>query len=324
MRISRKRSADRSLAYLDRVNRAIDCILGQLDSPLRLERVARAAGFSPFHFHRIFRSLVGESVAEFVKRVRLERALVLLTRKDWPTRRRATLTDIALACGFASSSDFSRCFRQRYGVAPRAFDVESFRLQRRAEWLGAGDDARERLKVRRLPRGANPDGFKVRLRRLPARQVAYVRVVNSFQPGAVAGAAARLLAWADERKLAGGQWLGYMWDDPEIVAPAQCRYDLAEEVPRPIREDGVGHLRLAAMEVAEIEIRGGVDLELRAIDYFYRTWLPTSGYLPTEQPVFEAFHGRPFAHGSEHFELRLQFPVARVVEISAGRSRRGW
>ena len=312
MRISRKKPADRSLAYVDRVNRAIDHILQHLDAPLRLEAVAQAAGFSPFHFHRIFRVLVGESVAEFVKRVRLERALVLLTRKDWTTRRRASLTDIAFACGFASSSDFSRCFRQRYGVAPRAFDVESYRLQRRAEWLGAAADPRERLMVQRLPRGSNPDGFTVRLRRLPARHVAYVRVLDSFQPGAVAAAAAGFVRWAEQRGLAGGQWLGYMWDDPEIVAPERCRYDLAVEVPRPICADGVGHLQFPAMQVAEVELRGGVDLELRAIDWLYRTWLPTSGYVPTEQPGFEAFLGRPFAHGDEYFELQAQLPVMRA------------
>jgi len=312
MRIPRKNSVDRSLAYIDRVNRAIDYILQHLDTTLRLKAVARAAGFSPFHFHRIFRGVVGESVAEFVKRVRLERALGLLSHKHWPTRRRASLTDIAFACGFASSSDFSRCFRQRYGVAPRTFDVESFRLQRRAEWLSSSTNPRERLMIQRLPRGTNPDGFAVRLRRLPARQVAYVRVADSFRPGAVASAAANFLQWAEQRGLADGQWLGYMWDDPEIVAPERCRYDLAVEVPRPIRADGIGHLEFPAMQVAEVELRGGVDLELRALDWLYRTWLPSSGYVPTEQPAFEAFLGRPFAHGQEYFELRAQLPVVRA------------
>ena len=36
-----------------------------------------------------------------------------------------------------------------------------------------------------------------------------------------------------------------------------------------------------------------------------------SGYVPTEQPGFEAWIGRPFAHGTEHFELQLQLPVER-------------
>jgi AraC family transcriptional regulator len=311
LRIARQKSADRSLAYVDRVNRAIDFILQHLDQPLPLDVVARAAAFSPFHFHRIFRILVGESVAEFVKRVRLERALVLLTRQDWATRHPQSLTDIAFACGFASSSDFSRCFKQRYGVAPRRFDVESFRLKRRTEWEKALADPPQAHVLRRLPRGANPDRFQVKLRHLPARHVAYIRVQNSFRPNAAFEACAQLIRWAEGRGLADGQWLGYMWDDPEIVAREHCRYDVAVEVPAPIRGDGIGHLRFPPIQVAEIDIRGGIDLEMRAIDWMFRTWLPTSGYVPTEQPAFEAWIGRPFAHGVEYFELRMQLPVER-------------
>ena len=55
-----------------------------------------------------------------------------------------------------------------------------------------------------------------------------------------------------------------------------------------------------------------VDRVNRAIDWLHRTWLPTSGYVPTEQPAFEVFLGRPFAHGDEYFELRAQLPVMRA------------
>ena len=65
------------------------------------------------------------------------------------------------------------------------------------------------------------------------------------------------------------------------------------------------------MAVAEVEIRGGIDLELRALDWLFGTWLPASGYLPSEQPCFESWIGRPFAHGVSHFELRVQIPVER-------------
>ena len=97
--------------YVARVNRAVDYITANLDQPLRLEEVARAACFSPYHFHRIFRGLMGETLAAFVKRVRLERAVYLLSHRDG-----TKLTDVALACGFSSSSDFARCFRGHYGV----------------------------------------------------------------------------------------------------------------------------------------------------------------------------------------------------------------
>ena len=52
-------------------------------------------------------------------------------------------------------------------------------------------------------------------------------------------------------------------------------------------------------------------LEARAIDWLYKTWLPSSGYVPDDQPAFEAWIGRPFAHGNEHFELACQLPIKR-------------
>jgi AraC family transcriptional regulator len=48
---------------------------------------------------------------------------------------------------------------------------------------------------------------------------------------------------------------------------------------------------------------------MRALDWLFRTWLPASGRMPTDQPCFEAWIGRPFAHGFEHFELYAQLPV---------------
>lgn len=291
--------------YVERINRAIDHVMRHLAEPLPLEEVARAACFSPFHFHRLFKALVGETVHDFVKRVRLEQALRLLSHRP-----RRTLTEVALACGFTSSSDFSRSFRARYGVPPRRFDLQAQRGEGRRRLVQAAwpEDGHERLA--RLPAGQNPDGFVARLRAAPARRVAYLRVFSPYEGDGVARAAQRLVAWASAHGLAGGQWLGYQWDDPEIVPLAQCRYDVGLEIPEGVPVEGdVGVARLPPMTLAEVAIAGPAELELRALDWLYTTWLPTSGHAPDHQPCFEAWAGLPFAHGYEHFELRVQLPV---------------
>ena len=301
------KSSSTTLDYVERVNRAIDYILQNLDQPLQLETVAQMAYFSPFHFHRVFRAILGETLNQFVKRLRLERALRMLSHN--PQR---SLTDIALGCGFTSSSDFSRSFKQRYGLPPSVFDIEVFRAERRDEWQTAITDPEQRHMLDRLPVGANPDGFEVELRQLPARCVAYIRVKDPYRDvKGVTGAAERLLQWAEQRQLADGQWLGYMWDDPEIVAHEDCRYDVGLEVPHVEPDGEVGRIEFPAMLVAQVEVRGTIELECRALDWLYGTWLPSSGYVPTEQPGFEAWIGRPFAHGYEHFELFAQLPVTR-------------
>lgn len=288
--------------YLARVNRAIDYITGHLGESLSLEQVAQVACFSPFHFHRVFRSVVGETLHDFVKRVRIERALFLMSHDE-----HRSLTEIALACGFASSSDFSRSFRKRFGLPPRAFDVAEYRRRRRTEMMDALAGG---ARLERLPPGENPDGFQVRLRELPARRVAYLRVFAPYASDGVGQAVQRLVGWARARGLAGGQWLGYQWDDPEIVALEQCRYDVGLELPATAVVDGELHeTRFPPMTVAELSLAGPIDLEMRAIDWLYATYLPRSGYAPAEQPLFEAWDGEPFAHGTSHFTLRLQLPV---------------
>jgi AraC family transcriptional regulator len=290
--------------YIERVNRAIDYIVSNLALPLRLDEVSNAAGFSPFHFHRVFKAFLGETMTQFVKRQRLERALFLMSHAP-----RQSLTDVALDCGFSSSSDFSRSFKQRYGLPPSLFDIESFRNSRREELERVLASQYGSQRLMSLPAGHNPDGFEVTLRHLPARRVAYLRVLEPFREGAAQAACERLLAWAIERGLADGQWLGYMWDEPEIVALADCRYDVALVVEDIDPAGEIGRFDFPPMCVAEVVVSGDIALEARAIDWLYKTWLPRSGYVPDNQPAFEAWIGRPFAHGSEHFEIICQLPI---------------
>jgi len=101
-----------------RIRRAIDRIESAIDEPLDLAEIARAACLSPYHFHRQFAAVVGETPHRYVVRRRLERARRLLTRSDLP------VTHVSLACGFESPGSFSSLFRRRFGVSPRTFRAE--------------------------------------------------------------------------------------------------------------------------------------------------------------------------------------------------------
>ncbi len=258
---------------------------------------------SPHHFHRVFQAIVGETPAEFVKRLRLDKALRTMAFEK-PT----SLSQVAVTCGFASSADFSRSFKQRFGVSPSAFDVVAWRASH-AEKLEAGLPLGGR--IAELPAFEDPQAFQVEIRDLAARSAAYIRVTRPYEGDRVFQAAQRLIAWAEKRGLADGQWLGYQWDNPELTNLEQCIYYIAVEAGEFDPYGEVGHYRFPPMRVAQIEIRGGVELELRALQWLYGSWLPRSGYLPDDQPGFEAFIGRPFAHGGEYFELYVQLPIRK-------------
>ena len=99
--------------YLRRVYKVQDYIESNINDSLSIEDLANVAGFSKFHFHRIFKGMMEEPLSRYVNRLKLERATHLLTyRTDM------TITDIAYYFGFTDSAVFSRTFKSQYGVSP--------------------------------------------------------------------------------------------------------------------------------------------------------------------------------------------------------------
>lgn len=94
---------------------AIDTIEEQLDRVIELESLAVNAGMSFWHFFRLFRTTVGETPKDYIRRRRLTLAAYALLETN------RSVLDIALAAGFESNESFSRAFRIQFDISPRAF-----------------------------------------------------------------------------------------------------------------------------------------------------------------------------------------------------------
>ena len=97
--------------YQLRINKVTDYIHQNIDQPLSLQKMAGIACFSPFHFHRVFTILTGETPTDYIKRTRIEKAALLLKQT----------TEIAALCGFSSLSLLSRNFRLHFSMTIREF-----------------------------------------------------------------------------------------------------------------------------------------------------------------------------------------------------------
>jgi AraC-like DNA-binding protein len=98
-----------------RVQRGRQAMDEMLTENLPLKNIARLAHLSPFHFHRAFCAVFGETPHAYRTRRRLERASRLLRETDFP------VTDVCLDTGFDSVGSFSTLFRRRYGASPTEF-----------------------------------------------------------------------------------------------------------------------------------------------------------------------------------------------------------
>jgi AraC family transcriptional regulator len=92
--------------------------------PMTVAELASVAGFSPYHFSRLFTARFGESVMSYVRTCRLQAAALRLTGDTPPS-----LIDLAFECGFESQEAFTRAFRQRYGVPPGQFQRRELQRQ---------------------------------------------------------------------------------------------------------------------------------------------------------------------------------------------------
>ena len=99
----------------DRVRMAVRFLESNACRPISLDKVAEHVGWSRWHCARVFKRHTGCGIAEFYRRIRVNRARRLLAD---PT---LTIKEVAAAAGFTHPSDLTRCFLRAYGISPSHF-----------------------------------------------------------------------------------------------------------------------------------------------------------------------------------------------------------
>ncbi|QXE21219.1 GyrI-like domain-containing protein [Clostridium ragsdalei] len=298
--------------YIRRIHKVQDYIEYHLGQSLSIEELSNAAGFSKYHFSRIFQGMLHEPLAHYVNRIRMERALFLLAH-----RADKNITDIAYELGFSDSAVFSRAFKNYYGVSPREYRKEysknckdSFLLSEynkdtaKKEWTG------------------NPFSVtgKITIENLEEKQVVYVRHTGTYETLAkeYANLIKMLFVYAKKQHLLvnGQNWLLAMYhDNPEFGEESQFRTSLCLTVPKDIavKEDGV---------LGRMELEGGLyavgHFQLQkeqfsdAWNYMYREWLMGSGYIPRDSYPFEVYLNNPDDSESHIIKVDIYVPIESI------------
>lgn len=314
--------------YLARIHRAQDYIERHLSEDLTLELVARTAYFSPFHFHRVFSAVVGETLYQFILRLRLERAAsTLLQNRDRP------VTEIALDGGFSSSATFARAFKAEYGMSASEWrecggsstgdtsvtDSKNRKAQSNlskasADWMDQTAPVGA-MPARRVPMSL--PAISVSVEELSPMTVAYVRHVGPYQGDAqlFGRLFGQLMTWAGPRDLVkpATKALVIYHDDPNITEAAKLRISCCISVPPAIKPEG---------EIGVMQIDGGkyacAKFELSSEDYgpawqwFMGEWMPSSGYEPRDGHCYELFAGEIGTDCEGKQSVQFTMPVRPV------------
>lgn len=281
--------ASTRLDYGRRIARAMALIAADPARNPGLDELAAAAAFSPFHFHRIYRELTGETPAETLARERLSRAAVLLVRDALP------VAAVARRCGYGSAAAFTRAFRTAYGIPPASYRDRG----------GIGTPLPPPT-----PTQEETAMFDVTIREEPALRLAALAHRGPY--GTMGGTFDRLSAWAAARGLIGAEtrFLGLYHDDPKTVAEKDLRSDACLTVPDGIEaSEGVRIIELPPTRVAVLVFRGPY-AELEPIyTWLYRDWLPASGEEPADQPPREDYLNDPKSLPPSEWLTAIMMPL---------------
>jgi AraC family transcriptional regulator len=194
--------------------------------------LAEQAGFSQFHFHRIFREFVGEPIKEYVRRLRLERgAYRLKISQD-------TVLHIALNAGFKTHETFTRAFAQHFGVTPSEFRADFLRQARtRSRRLCNPSAGGESLIKHPNWVGIASPQSPVHVEHIRPLLVAFVRYIGAYDSvleprSPLTSLWDRLFRWGNANGLIGSESLliGIPQDDPTITPLERQRFDVCVQV----------------------------------------------------------------------------------------------
>lgn len=322
--------------YMSRINRVMDHIDTHLDQELTLRDLSKVAHFSPFHFHRIFAAIVGETPNRFIQRLRVQKAALYLS-----TNPRKSVTEVAIDCGFASSATFARAFKNHYGKSATEFresfissvnpgnnknsnlSKEDRKDGQKLSNLGQAytltdpyldpqnNSLKWRIEMKKTEESASQLKAEVEVRKIEDATVAYARHVGPFMGKAEVFEKLwnTLMTWAGPRNLINPpktKMLTIYHDDPDVTSEEKLRISACITIPDDTVVEGeIGKMKLeggqygvAMFEVAPHEYK-------QAWDSLYGGWLPKSGFQPDDRPAFELYlsDGKDNPEGKVKVEL---------------------
>lgn len=106
---------DQASEYVRRILKVMIYIEKNIDQDLTIAELAKIACYSPFHFNRVFQAVVGQTVFQYIKKLRIHRAAGRLRYTNQP------VTEIALDTSYDTPSAFTKAFKQFMGTSPKRY-----------------------------------------------------------------------------------------------------------------------------------------------------------------------------------------------------------
>lgn len=264
---------------------------------LLLADLAGMISYSPFHFHRMFKSSLGITLNEYITSYRMQKVIQYL--KFHP---HLSLTDIAERCGFPALNELSRKFKAQYGqtatqfrenyhqnskicIMDRKISERYFNVNYYNEIQG---DGRPVIKENRI--------LKVTIKMIPQYQAVFLpllgdgsvhRMQNELKQAfqSLASLKSSFHSYSFQSLLIGK----VHYESSSEKGLLSWRYDACMTIPSNKVEDGLPATAITGGLYAVLRLHNDPDHRESLLDAFYQEWLPASGYSLSDEPCLEIF-----------------------------------
>lgn len=279
-------------AYHERINKVLNYIHNHLGEKLDLQSLASHGNYSAYHFHRIMRAHLGESLGAYVIRLRLETSAHLLRMTEIP------VYEISEKFSYENPPAFNKAFKKRFGVSPLEYR-EDKSMQLRIHQSQINPRLMENLNT------------KPKIRELRPRTVIYAQSVGPYSESAGASWE-KLMAFAKAKKLFGFrmEFIGISFDDPDITEPEKLRYHACLTVSRQVIPEGeIGVKEIAGGKYAVFTHSGPYEKLSDSYRYIYGYWIPENDIKLRDVPVYEKYLNTPARVKPEKLRTEIHLPI---------------
>lgn len=301
--------------YISRINRVMEYVDTYYYEQVNLDKLAEIAHFSPFHFHRIFTALTGETPADFFLRIRTEKAAQQL--KDYRSK---SISEIAFDCGFSSMSLFARTFKKHFGINATAYrKIEQPLVVKNGIYYSKNGQPLSKKNQIYVPH--NNELCTINLKQLvimetnvivkdmPEMQTIYCRHTGEFNK--IKNAYGKLMKFAGPRGLIkpNSHTVTVYHDDPSVTEISKVRQSACLVIDSDVKTEG---------EIGKMTIPGGkfavghFEIKVTEFEEAWNTmcvWFTESGYEPGEGNPYEFYYCDPENHPENKFVLDICIPV---------------
>lgn len=280
--------------YISRVNIVQDYIENNISDDFSLDKLAGIANFSSFHFHRVFYSITGETLFQYIQRIRLEKSAKFLMQNQ-----KKAIMEIALECGFSNQSSFAKAFKNYFGKSAARFRTDS------REESNLGKVSFEKLNYNNIIRNnpcykmpqENGISHQIEVKNISDMNVVYIRHTGPYKTdtGLFESLSEKLDKWAMAKGLcytADTKWLTIVHDSPEITEDNKLRISYGMTVSdedKTVMDGEFGRMKITGGKYAIGHFELADDEYQKAWNIMYSLWLPESGYQPDDRLSLELY-----------------------------------